>query len=558
MDVVHGVASFLFKCRRCGGYFCENHRLPEQHDCLGYILDDVRHTIKISMKDDHAFMIKKEMSDLEKKNRLPLYNDIYLTDNEHDKKLDENSINPRKKKTLPLYNDSYRPNISPNGVKKSVPSAKKFSSYSKSFLSKFGKSLALLCIAAIVLFVAYSFIGTDHITNLIKNGTDSITENPTKDVTPTQLIKASGEPIELIDNKYATNPTWNELISFMKLDDTDRILYEDDNFTCGDFAERLHNNAENAGIKAAVVSIDFYENSNGHALNIFDTVDKGLVYVDCTGSEGKIGELDSFDKIAYVETDNEYGIVSAYYTTTPEYEFYNARKNKNLKGFYKSPGIVKDVKIYWDQYSLSNDVNKYPIVDKITKNNEVGISNDHVTNDSVNGTSYYVGNDYVYYAGADNHRIYLQNNQDAKNPTYPQLMSFLKNDDTDRIIYDENSFVCADFAENLHNNAEDTEMRCAYVIIDFEDGYGHAINAFQTTDRGLIYIDCTGNTEKIGPWESDSFDKIGYLEIGKEYGAVSIYETDDFRYWYWETYKDRGRKGYYYPSGIVKNIEVYW
>lgn len=524
MDVVHEVASFLFKCHRCGGYFCEDHRLPEQHDCIGYVSDDSYQTIKIPMKDDHTFMIKNERNDLERKKRLPLYNDIY------------------------------KPNISPNVVRNSVPSAKTLSSNSKSFFRSFGKSLALLCIVALILFLVYIFIGTD----LTKNGADYITGNPTKDVTPTQLIKASGEPIELIDNNYATNPTWDELISFIKLDDTDRILYEDDNFICGDFAERLHNNAENAGIKAAVVSIDFYENSEGHALNIFDTVDKGLVYVDCTGSKGRIGELDSFDKIAYVETEKEYGIVSAYYTTTPDYEFYNARKNKNLKGFYKSPGIVKDATIYWDQNSLSNDVNKYNILDKVLKNNEVGISNDHTTIDYVNSTSHYVGTDYVYYAGADNHRIYLQNNQDAKNPTYPQLMSFLKNDDTDRIIYDENSFVCADFAENLHNNAENTGIRCAYVVIDFEDGDGHAINAFQTTDRSLVYIDCTGNTEKIGSWDSDSFDKIGYLEIGKEYGAISIYETDDFRYWYWETYKDRGRKGYYYPSGIVKNIEIYW
>lgn len=26
---------FLFKCKRCNHYFCELHRLPEQHDCIG-------------------------------------------------------------------------------------------------------------------------------------------------------------------------------------------------------------------------------------------------------------------------------------------------------------------------------------------------------------------------------------------------------------------------------------------------------------------------------------------------------------------------------------------
>ncbi|NOQ48384.1 MAG: hypothetical protein GQ576_04500 [Methanococcoides sp.] len=31
----YGVNTFLFKCHRCNHYFGEEHRLPEQHDCIG-------------------------------------------------------------------------------------------------------------------------------------------------------------------------------------------------------------------------------------------------------------------------------------------------------------------------------------------------------------------------------------------------------------------------------------------------------------------------------------------------------------------------------------------
>jgi len=368
------------------------------------------------------------------------------------------------------------------------------------------------------------------------------------------LLKASGEPIILEDNRSAHDPTWDEMIAFLKADDTDRIRFENDSFICADFAERLHNNAEKKGINAAIVSVDFENQEKGHVFNAFNTTDKGLTYVDCTGSTAKAGALDNFDKIAYIEVGNEYGIVAAYFTNSPDYEFYDLRKNKKLKGFYDSLGVVKYVKIYWDINSFESSKEKYSAENEESKKN-IQVSNSVTTQKTdKNKTSYYLD-----IAGADGHVIHLENNPEAQNPTYERLIRFLKNDDTDRIMYESNKFVCADFAENLHNNAEKVGISAAYISIDFEDSeYGHALNAFATTDKGLVYIDCTGNTEKTSSFEKNCFDKIAYLEIGKEYGIISIHETDDTRYWYWETYKDRGRSGYYYPQGIVKNIQVYW
>jgi hypothetical protein len=170
------------------------------------------------------------------------------------------------------------------------------------------------------------------------------------DTSPDMIsVKASGEPVLLINNESAINPTWDELISFLKADDTDRILYQNDRYVSSDFAERLHNNAEGAGIRASFVTVDFYDSTDTHALNAFETIDKGLTYVDCTGSDVKLQELDSFDKIAYLEKGKKYGIISIYYTNTPEYGFYNSRKNHlRPRGFYENRGYVKNVNVYWE------------------------------------------------------------------------------------------------------------------------------------------------------------------------------------------------------------------
>lgn len=128
---------------------------------------------------------------------------------------------------------------------------------------------------------------------------------------------------------------------------------------------------------------------------------------------------------------------------------------------------------------------------------------------------------YSYY-GASGHQLRLVNNLSAVNPTYQQMMDFVKADKTDKIPYNNSSFRCADFAENLHNNAEKAGYKCAFVSIYFlSGGYGHACNVFNTTDRGLIYIDCTGSTDPSSSprWDSIVAQPFG---IGKPYRTIRI------------------------------------
>jgi len=145
--------------------------------------------------------------------------------------------------------------------------------------------------------------------------------------------------------------------------------------------------------------------------------------------------------------------------------------------------------------------------------------------------------------GADGSPIKLQNNAIAVNPSWNQLKDFLLKDETDRRRYDINTFVCADFAEMLHNNAEKAGIRTSYVSVQlgpclyYPYGGGHALNAVQTTDRGLVYIDCTGANVGINA------DKTVDVKEGKEYIPHSIFP-------------EPGWSSVWENMGAVKKIEV--
>lgn len=80
------------------------------------------------------------------------------------------------------------------------------------------------------------------------------------------------------------------------------------------------------------------------------------------------------------------------------------------------------------------------------------------------------------------------------NPTYDELKDFLARDLTDTNTFIKDKYVCFDFASDLNNNAEANGIRTAYVRIRAEE-WGHALVAFDTTDKGLIYIDPQSDKE---------------------------------------------------------------
>lgn len=133
----------------------------------------------------------------------------------------------------------------------------------------------------------------------------------------------------------------------------------------------------------------------------------------------------------------------------------------------------------------------------------------------------------------------IHNNPKATDPSYQQLINFILVDDTDQIPYLNGSFVCIDYAVRIHDNAENAGIKAGVVILVYSDEYGHALNVFNTTDRGIVYIDCTGNTSAC------SWDKIATTPlIGSHYMVELLINNSEY---------------YYEPTPwIIKEIHTYY
>jgi regulatory protein YycH of two-component signal transduction system YycFG len=97
-----------------------------------------------------------------------------------------------------------------------------------------------------------------------------------------------------------------------------------------------------------------------------------------------------------------------------------------------------------------------------------------------------------------------QNKTELKDPTYNQVLSFIINDTTNENTYHDTDYNCVHFSTDVNNNAEEQDIRCAYVELILNNNYPHAIVAFNTTDKGLIFFE-------------PQLDEIAQIEIGKDY-----------------------------------------
>lgn len=142
-------------------------------------------------------------------------------------------------------------------------------------------------------------------------------------------------------------------------------------------------------------------------------------------------------------------------------------------------------------------------------------------------------------------RVHLTNRDYASDPTWEQLLAFLRADRTDERQYDPLTFPCGAFAEELHNNAEARGIRAAWVVIAFEgDDQTHALNAFQTTDRGLVWIDSSPSwfepysTPRNDYDAAQGSDKVAHVAVGAEYRLVGSHVAADFDYPYYSGYRE--------------------
>ncbi len=89
------------------------------------------------------------------------------------------------------------------------------------------------------------------------------------------------------------------------------------------------------------------------------------------------------------------------------------------------------------------------------------------------------------------------NGYNITDPTYAEVLAFLREDKTNQNEYVNPSYVCSHFARDVCNNAESQGIRCAFVDMRFPDS-GHALIAFNTTDKGLVYFE-PQTDEKVVP-----------------------------------------------------------
>jgi hypothetical protein len=115
----------------------------------------------------------------------------------------------------------------------------------------------------------------------------------------------------------------------------------------------------------------------------------------------------------------------------------------------------------------------------------------------------------------------------AQAVSFADLEKFLAADHTEDRAYDYPNYTCLDFAVDLHNSAEAAGIQCGVVAVGFagkEDG--HAFDAFPTTDRGIVYVDCTGiNASERGDGAQPT-DNAVYLLNDSELGELPLAQVD--------------------------------
>jgi hypothetical protein len=193
------------------------------------------------------------------------------------------------------------------------------------------KSVLLLFIVVVIV----SFFATPYIASLqTKAAIEPIKDDSISVVHLGNaiIVGADGDDIILKNNSNAHDPTWDELCGFLQVDQTDRQLYINDKFTCGDYAEMLHNNAEASHIKTAfvVILLDVVSGNPRHALDAFYVIGRGIVFIDDTGtSNGRYA-----DKVANVEQGSVYRVKGMFPTLGQTME-------------WKDDAVVKKVEVIW-------------------------------------------------------------------------------------------------------------------------------------------------------------------------------------------------------------------
>lgn len=171
------------------------------------------------------------------------------------------------------------------------------------------------------------------------------------------ILNMAGQEITINEYRDAVDPNFEALIRFLSEDTTENRDYVYPVYTCGDFASRLHDNAEKSGIRCGIVGVKFkttykenrsemsnndshypptyssYDTCRGHAFNVFNTTDRGMVYVDSTGITIEEKEMGNkpYDMIVYAQKGKELGEIRIDQAESLDYSYYKLKERQYLR-----------------------------------------------------------------------------------------------------------------------------------------------------------------------------------------------------------------------------------
>lgn len=129
------------------------------------------------------------------------------------------------------------------------------------------------------------------------------------------------------------------------------------------------------------------------------------------------------------------------------------------------------------------------------------------------------GNATGYVTGYDKGKGYVIENISQyisypKPVSYLRVVDFLEEDQTDKAEYSDQFFDCVSYSRVVKENASKKGIKCGFVTLDLEKGgghIGHTANAFETTDRGVVYFSSQSDTD------------VGELRVGGTYQLEEVY-----------------------------------
>jgi hypothetical protein len=165
------------------------------------------------------------------------------------------------------------------------------------------------------------------------------------------IMNATSQHLTITEYRYATNVSYDTLMMFLNNDTSDMADYVSPNYTCGDFAVHLHDDAEAQGIRCGIVGVSLNvsgysgldtryvipshpgveDNSDmGHGFTVFNTTDRGLVYIDATGvtSEEKAQGRQPRYMVVYFKQDMPLGEICVNQSESLDYSYYQQKESQ--------------------------------------------------------------------------------------------------------------------------------------------------------------------------------------------------------------------------------------